>query len=817
MATTAEKLKAEGNVLYAARHLEEALAKYREAFARNASAVYLSNAVAALFESGRKAGQDLSPLRTKKALRWAKALFFSGDFRACLDLASSLSGAEASKLASDARALESVSPGKPAELQRKLLVDKPWFRLQEDTTFRELYTVGHDRAFSAFAGDDLKVPNRDEGEPRGFDPFSDDPESRCPVPGPDEEPFELFFGGCNDARHMLLSLLDMSRFVEDPDSYEDPKVHFVLNDVKYPVLARLALMLRILRRLGWLEPGDELLVALIQHVRGLDTEELEDYTGLFVDEAMWNSDELARLWDYCVVTNTTYLGAPAKIAYEAQRQKGIEHEAKLFQERFSEFPASFFDKLFASAPGDTMEGEKAAKVRVHRRGDKPMSGFLIPTWNLLRFEPKELIEPISLIKRELDKTYHIALLDLLDTDGFNVVAVEAARQQALDLVLKHWVSNPVLWESEIEDKGLDWNPASAIVAPPPEDRADGLLGWAMHWFKQVAEAASACRNVWRVSFVLGDLSQTLEQCRLGGISFDRIFMSNVPDYTSSLVAHLCAARTLKRHPKAYFRYNVLLNNSYWKSRAHALNATTLIQDDSMYPKLLGTRHLSGELYDDLKYAALDPLAPADLASPADVKTWLSRLLLSILAPPMRESRQGFRECCPNSIHAWFRAVEGLLEIGYPKHLLVPIVDLVVAAGQRTELQARWPEESPTPLSLSDPVPARSFDLTPFRADIRAAAASWIPALGLPVNLRGTEMRPIELRMGLDATFMPTTAWEIMRAGFGSHHNPRAEVLGILFWNARAVGPPAKIRDEIVLPRDYTKGELLQLVSAYERR
>ena len=147
------------------------------------------------------------------------------------------------------------------------------------------------------------------------------------------------------------------------------------------------------------------------------------------------------------------------------------------------------------------------------------------------------------------------------------------------------------------------------------------------------------------------------------------------------------------------------------------------------------RHLTAGLSGEVLVTSLgrpgEPLPPAGRASQAELRAWLLRMLLRVLLPTWRTAI-GNEEYVPLSLHAWFRAAERLLALGFPRHWVARAVADALARTARAGPGPAVPDGSPLPVAYSA---ARSaggppLDLSPFRMDLVAAVALGAPAAGL---------------------------------------------------------------------------------------
>lgn len=160
--------------------------------------------------------------------------------------------------------------------------------------------------------------------------------------------------------------------------------------------------------------------------------------------------------------------------------------------------------------------------------------------------------------------------------------------------------------------------------------------------------------------------------------------------------------------------------------------------------LLGVSLSSGDLMDAdgmPRWVLAPPTAAANF-SKAAVDSWLQRLLLAVVRPPLRPPEQRARESCPLNISSLFRAVERLQQLGCPPHWLQTFCTSLL----RNELVTAHtpPKRSPNPCTAAV-LPAGSkvarVDLSSCLLEARAVAALWLPRLGPCLALAAASLPP----------------------------------------------------------------------------
>ena len=129
--------------------------------------------------------------------------------------------------------------------------------LRAGREWNELYPIGHDMARSLI-GNKIESKNSDleeDGRPNTCIPL----EAVCSL----SRPFSIFLAGVGDARHMLITLVDLKDRMDraakqhqsapgtpDCKAMAKPRMHFLLNDLNATAIARLALLFVGMKRLS---------------------------------------------------------------------------------------------------------------------------------------------------------------------------------------------------------------------------------------------------------------------------------------------------------------------------------------------------------------------------------------------------------------------------------------------------------------------------------------------------------------------------------------------------------------------------------------
>ena len=245
----------------------------------------------------------------------------------------------------------------------------------------------------------------------------------------------------------------------------------------------------------------------------------------------------------------------------------------------------------------------------------------------------------------------------------------------------------------------------------------------------------------------GDAHAVMEQLRMtdSTLLFDRIYLSNVPDYTSMLNAFLYFVPALRGGGDGLFEHELLLNTLMWSSLDQYVFSSSCLRPCECW--MLGVRLQSGDHMDRdgrPRWTTCDDGECAERfrnAGRASVESWLHRLLLACVLPSNRDATSRMRESCPQNLSAVFRAVERLKQRGCPAHWLVDFLNAMLAGKLRTACTP--PGASPMPLPSSDSCRGKAestMDLGFCALEARTLAAIWDSRLRLPLAKAPTAIR-----------------------------------------------------------------------------
>ncbi|KAI9003732.1 hypothetical protein BC832DRAFT_559805 [Gaertneriomyces semiglobifer] len=681
------------------------------------------------------------------------------------------------------------------------------------------------------------IEERSLSDCRNFVMEPEDTSKRLRLPHPDsKDVMRLLFGGCGDCRHLYMTLLDLwNEAKKRPDEEAPVRVHILCNDIHPSTLARLSIILYLAMDLGRYSLDDihrnektatvastlmytylgavmpplnrKYLKARLRKLSRMCTEEVKDKLMLKVSEEDWaKARDALRFWERYEGTSAEsilkiYVAKPATPPDFVQDSVREKQEAQI-REMLDVMTAKEMEQISGV---NVKNREQFIETTVERVMDKFLnegsdhpgfsrmeleahmlhtSGFILPPPLLAgRDEPccKAETEYINLFK-VLDKLSTMGPTNAMSREGRPYVKLHSRLFRAtVRRVKEFWAPNPTLITEAYVPPALEWDPVhhlAGLWAPdflkaPRRLRRISYYNLAARWFLHLGQALRglAAREV-RLEFQLGDVNYMLEKLALTNqMRFDRIHLSNVPDYTSILLQFITAA-SLMKNEQSTFGSAVLLNTGFYTDYAEAAHSTTLIPLLDQYPSHLGCKHVVGGLWDQHVAFSATTQEP-ELASTNTLIPWLHRVLLCILSPPDIDPSAAMRENFPLNVHAWFRLLERLVHLGFPKHVVAHIVATVTSSG-KLRTTADFPFDSPLGIEHSLMPENELITLAPFVDDLKAAAALWFDALEIP---RVEASMPSAIDIGCYTFPYPTAVNADTFTLEGNHY---VNVLAILF-------------------------------------
>eukprot|EP01113_Clastostelium_recurvatum_P030106 TRINITY_DN3648_c0_g3_i2.p1 TRINITY_DN3648_c0_g3~~TRINITY_DN3648_c0_g3_i2.p1 ORF type:complete len:1023 (+),score=197.58 TRINITY_DN3648_c0_g3_i2:481-3549(+) len=215
--------------------------------------------------------------------------------------------------------------------------------------------------------------------------------------------------------------------------------------------------------------------------------------------------------------------------------------------------------------------------------------------------------------------------------------------------------------------------------------------------------------------------------------FDRVYLSNIPDYTGgALCVFLYVTPLLKSLPSSFTSFNVLLNTTKWSDYTSHIYEYTLLPTLDLSRRIFGARYICGHLMTDEPRWGLAPTLPIprhDLFSVDALTSYLMRLFLFLTLPVDQVPNQHSRINYPLNMLSFVATLHRLVAVGYPPHWISSVLAQLLSGSIST--RARPPMLDNKNLDLA-PTPTAICTL-PFLPDLELALSVYKPILsfGLP--------------------------------------------------------------------------------------
>ncbi|KAM7222932.1 hypothetical protein V8F06_001488 [Rhypophila decipiens] len=281
-------------------------------------------------------------------------------------------------------------------------------------------------------------------------------------------------------------------------------------------------------------------------------------------------------------------------------------------------------------------------------------------------------------------------------------------------------------------------------------------------------------------------------------TFDRIHLSNIPDYVGGpLNPFLFARPLLKPLPDVSVWFNNLLNCTSFADMDQFNAEYTLLPNESLISKQFqlkrqpsppGVQSFVQEDYMkwDMVHPTGSPLPSEKLPmSRPQLEKWLHAWFLKICLPYPRGQREGYAIHSPFNLTVLLRLMAHLHEVaGYPAHWLAGILRTVCSDSLTTT--ARPPVRLITTVEdLKKTYPPKKMNISPYNAELTTLVGHWRPlfefGFALPQEQTVSPQDVVECKV-------------LFKGGFKGDDGLRMSRFMILLWNKSLLGkPPATLR------------------------
>ncbi|KAK3989044.1 tetratricopeptide [Cladorrhinum sp. PSN332] len=640
-------------------------------------------------------------------------------------------------------------------------------------------------------------------------------------PSSAQDSLSLMFCGSGDARHLFKTFLALNFSELESKKKKFKDVHFTVLDLKPASIARTLLFLEMFGTYQMLK---------LQKVPGCE--------------------DAPKIMAYVYATSTIPAAVNAKIQQHIETLiTGLESEDESLFEWLFVDPATRKKVVYVLKQWQIPLADQASYFRtktVRRVVRERLRGQGNVSFGPLPKEPppkgmetdREVFDELAVLlpDRDFAERRDPELVPLMMAYEKN--ARNAAKALG-DYIDENWVTNPTLVD-------IDFTRASAREFVMDEDKIphldEDLLKVvtdlteatgksALHslgtFFDVVSMSVLVLSKRIRVEVLVGEMSEVMERIRrncldsrsrpCGGIdpsefpkTYDRIHMSNIPDYIGGPLGAALFGRPLLREDKvSNLRFTVLLNPPMFSDHEHFQSEYFLMYKDERLTDHFALKRrprndmndLSGPLAAMMKmmsggagdfmsegYIVWDQvptqklLPQKGLLSRQALEKWLYALFLKLCLPYPRPRISQAPVHSPLNLTAFLRLVAHLSSIGYPSHWLSGVLEAL--CGGKITTTARAPRHVSTSKADVDAAhPAAKMTVAPWRADFTTALGVWSRLL--PFGFVAPPAPPASIAGPGDVGEYSVS--------FPSFDDSSLRVLHfvLVFWDSTKGGPPAR--------------------------
>ncbi|KAI8277373.1 hypothetical protein K4K56_000728 [Colletotrichum sp. SAR 10_98] len=334
---------------------------------------------------------------------------------------------------------------------------------------------------------------------------------------------------------------------------------------------------------------------------------------------------------------------------------------------------------------------------------------------------------------------------------------QSSKAELLKHIDTHWVTNPTVLD-------MDYQPRRDILSTEKEE---DVLKIVSEFFEHFSLAMMTLHSRIKIEVTAGEMADVLDRIRHGDLEhrlqrpndieaidptqfpreYDRIHMSNIPDYIGGpLAAFLTGGPLLRQHRPSNLRFKNLLNPPMFKSHDQFLAEYVLMHDAKEVESNFGVTREKNPNPPEVDEAALQQMFGGNkfaiedyfiwaksstkttlskrLMSRSALERWLYLHLLKICLPYPRPKLSDRPVHAPLNLTTFLRIVGHMHDVGHPAHWLSGVISSVCEGSISTT--ARPPRELVvSPENLSTCYPQRKICLNPWRAEFTTLLSLWV--------------------------------------------------------------------------------------------
>ncbi|KAK8064632.1 tetratricopeptide [Apiospora phragmitis] len=598
-----------------------------------------------------------------------------------------------------------------------------------------------------------------QDEPEYYSVGHDDPEPEFNVEmaNSKQDDYSFLFAGIGDARNLFATLITIGALTASNPSLMSKKFHFTLLDIKPAVFARDLLMFRLLLDAAQ-ESSAKTLETLVALSYLFTASTMPAWAYSRIQTAIGNLLGELEVEDSPIMNRVYVSNADRKIisTHLQTWQKGPQGWYNT-PEILARVQGDLLAKKTKRTPGQSPEADNGAP-----------SGCQSGSPDVLEYEDLGVMLPHTpLIKEHEDR-----LVELLRE--YRKKRTPGNKRKLDHYFQEQWMPNMTLidfvWETkraDIPGPPLDFTPhktASLLWGNLPPGtlgkKVSGALPHLEGFFRSVAKALEEFPDHTTFEIVIDDMVNYFECAKQGLLrsdghskstassnfpdTFDRIHMSNIPDYVGGAMATFLHALPILRPKKtSTVTSNVLRNTRVWAThdsflvdslllagRAKIENtfAASLAPDCAQVERALDGKLVSGMgaiMVFSMKWTrqSTKALEWSKLMPRRSVEHWLHALFFRLCLPFPWVSDFGSRVLRPLNLTALFRLVVHLFKMGYPASWLSNILN-DLATGEISST-ARPPREPVTDAAAAKTLhPSKPISMRPFATEYRMLLSLW---------------------------------------------------------------------------------------------
>ncbi|KAK3080588.1 hypothetical protein LTS18_015033 [Coniosporium uncinatum] len=530
----------------------------------------------------------------------------------------------------------------------------------------------------------------------------------------------IMFAGVGDARHMYATITATAAHEDKSESGSTRRYFMTALDIKAAIIARGLIFLFLLRELSSTSAAQPRVLCTIFYL----------YIAPIVPEAVYV--HLQEIIDSISSALEDTGAMPDWIKIRACDTKPILSVLKYWRYMAGNlYPTSEVHNHAALKRGREREfghpdGNKDERARFLS------TGLLLPPHEYLeRCEPalKPLLEkPMaseherSQLSKYLDENWkpNVTLIDIEEQSGRKDDFLGVTHVYLPCLAFDPFALEKCFYEGQPQPGGT--KPLFEHIAP---------------FFSSVAQALDRLSDRLTIEFIHGEMVEVVEGIRYkvlndrpanAPILYDRIHMSNIPDYVGGLLtAFTCVLPLTKADKGAYVTSNCLRNPDKFEDLSTFTNEYLLTDEpEPVMPN--GKPFLPMMDYQEWQLLHGGERWAYPLLHPRrKTEQWLYRHFFKLVLSYPRPRGGLSLMYAPLNVIMFFRLLAKLHHLGYPAHWLSEALASILQDDVRTT--GRPPRSSPVTFAeTKSEFPERKLSTAPFVAEMTTLAALWLQAL-----------------------------------------------------------------------------------------